>query len=137
MIDYKSIDHEVGELMHKPMTPGNIDMLAKLHQARQCVGAHCTELDPEDAKKWGGSMNPGAKWTQDQTTAVMRQRGYDYKPMDFWVAMNAMYSDYGKVGAKHNMDKPEFWADMADAFLSDPDARKGKLARYYWDIVEH
>ena len=51
--------------------------------------------------------------------------------------MNAMYSDYGKVGAKHNMDKPEFWADMADAFLSDPDARKGKLARYYWDIVEH
>lgn len=137
MIDYKTIDYEIGELMKKPMTPGNIDMMAKLHQARKCVGDHCTELDDDDAKKWVASMNPGAKWSQDQTTAVMRSRGYDYKPRDFWVAMNAMYSDYGKVAAKHNMDKPEFWADMADAFLSDPDARKGKLARYWRDIVEH
>ena len=137
MIDYKTIDHEIDELMKKPMTPGNIDMMAKLHQARQCIGDHCTELDAEDARKWVGGMNPGAKWTQDQTSAVMRSRGYDHKPVDFWAAMNAMYSDYGKVGAKHNMDKPEFWADMADAFLSDPDARKGKLARYYREIVEH
>ena len=137
MIDYKTIDYEIGELMKKPMTPGNIDMMAKLHQARKCVGDHSTELDDDDAKMWVASMSPSAKWTQDQTTAVMRSRGYDYKPRDFWVAMNAMYSDYGKVAAKHNMDKPEFWADMADAFLSDPDARKGKLARYWRDIVEH
>ena len=137
MIDYKSIDHEIDELMKKPMTPGNIDMMAKLHQARQCIGDHCTELDAEDARKWVGGMNPGAKWTQDQTTAVMRSRCYDHKPTDFWVAMNAMYSDYGKVGTKHNMDKTEFWADMADAFLGDPDARKGKLARYWRAIVEH
>lgn len=137
MIDYKSIDKEIADLMQQPMTPGNIDMMAKLYQARKCVGEHCTVLDPEDAKKWVGGMNPGAKWTQDQTTAVMRGRGYDHNPMDFWVTMNAMYSDYGKVAVKHNIDKPEFWADMADAFLSDPDARKGKLARYYWEIVEH
>ena len=137
MIDYKSIDKEIADLMQQPMTPSNIHMMAELRQARKCVGEHCTVLDPEDAKKWVAGMHPGAKWSQDQTTAVMHSRGYDHKPVDFWVAMNAMYSDYGKVAAKHNMDKPEFWADMADAFLSDPDARKGKLARYYWDIVEH
>ena len=137
MIDYNTIGKEIDGLMHKPMTPGNIDMLAKLHQARQCVGAHCTELDPEDAKKWVGSMTPGAKWSQDQTTAVMRQRGYDHKPMDFWVAMNAMYSDYGKVMAKYGADKPEIWADMADAWITDPDARGHKVGRYYRDVVEH
>ena len=71
------------------------------------------------------------------TAAVMRQRGYDHKPRDFWLAMNVMYSDFGKVAQKHNLDKPEFFADLADAFLTDPDAQTGKLARYYRDIVQH
>lgn len=137
MIDYESIDHEIDELVKKPMTPSNIHMLAELYQAKKCVGEHCTQLSDEEAHEWAGQMSPAAKWTQEQTSAVMRQRGYDHKPRDFWLAMNAMYSDYGKVGAKHSLDKPEFYADLADAFLSDPDARPGKLARYYHEIVAH
>lgn len=137
MIDLKSIDKEISALMQKPMTPGNIDLLGKLRQARKCAMERCDELDDEEARKWAATMNPGAKWSQEQTSAVMRQRGYDHKPRDFWLAMNAMYSDYGKVAQKNNLDKPEFFADLADAFLTDPDAQKGKLARYYRDIVQH
>lgn len=137
MIDLKSIDKEISELMQKPMTPGNIHLMAELKQARECVMGHCDELDDEEARNWASTMNPGAKWSQEQTAAVMRQRGYDHKPRDFWLAMNAMHSDYGKVAQKHNLDKPEFFADLADAFLTDPDAQKGKLARYYRDIVQH
>ena len=131
MIDLKSIDKEISELMQKPMTPGNIDLLGKLRQARKCAMERCDELDDDEARKWAATMNPGAKWSQEQTAAVMRQRGYDHK------LMNVMYSDFGKVAQKHNVDKPEFFADLADAFLTDPDAQKGKLARYYRDIVQH
>ena len=137
MINSKSIDYEIRELMGKSMTPGNIHMLAELKAARECVAGQCDELSDDEARDWVADMNPAGKWSQEQTTAVMRQRGYDYKPRDFWVSMNAMWSDYGKVAQKHNVDKPEFFADLADAFLADPDARKSKLARYYWDIVEH
>lgn len=137
MIDKHMIDEEIRAAMGRPMTRDNIRLLAELKQARECVGGICDELSDEEARAWAAAMSPGAKWSQDQTTAVMRQRGYDDKPRDFHLAMNAMYSDYGKVLAKHNMDKPEVYADLAEAFLHDPDARKGKLARYWREIVEH
>lgn len=137
MIDKYKIDNEIREVMQRPMTAGNVALLAQLHQARQCVDGMCDELTDEEARNWAAHMDPPAKWSQDQTTAVMHSRGYTHNPRDFWLAMCAMQSDYGKVAQKYNMDKPEFYADLADAFLSDPDAKRGKLARYYRDIVEH
>ncbi len=56
---------------------------------------------------------------------------------DFWVTMNMMYSDYSPVAEKFNVSKPEFYAEMAKAFLFDkdgPDPRE-KLAAYYDGIV--
>ena len=52
------------------------------------------------AKEWATHMNPPARWTMDQTTAVMRQQGYNHKPCKFYAVMNALASDYGKTMAK-------------------------------------
>ena len=35
--------------------------------------------------------------------------------------MNVMYSDYYGVAAKYGLDRPEFYADLAKAFLMDLD----------------
>jgi hypothetical protein len=67
----------------------------------------------------------------------MNQRGYHHKPCEFWAVMNMMASDYGATMAKHGADKPEVWADMADAFIKDPDAEGDKVGRYWRDIAKH
>lgn len=137
MIDLKSIDNEIRELMGKPMTPGNIRLMADLRQARKCVRDMGEEFTEDDAKAWVAAMKPGAKWTMEQTSALMASKGYSHRPCEFWVVMNMLYSDYGKMLARYNADKPEVYADMADAFLTDPDAAPHKVGRYWREIVAH
>lgn len=57
----------------------------------------------------------------------------------FCLAMNMMYSDYCKVAQKFGADRPEFYAEMAKAFLKDKDFDgngEEKLWLYYKCIVE-
>ena len=51
--------------------------------------------------------------------------------------MNMMYSDYYGVAAKYGLDRPEFYADLAKAFLMDKDAGgpEEKMAGYYHGVV--
>ena len=51
--------------------------------------------------------------------------------------MNAMYSDYCKVAKRYGVDRPEFFAEMAKAWLEDKDAVPNKAAMYYDCIVKH
>lgn len=55
---------------------------------------------------------------------------------EFFVALNMMYADYAEVAKKFAADKPDFYVCMAKAFLEDPDAGEGKLAKYMEYIPE-
>lgn len=102
-------------------------------------------LTKEMAHEWTSNMEnedgtTGPHWSFDQAKQVMAQKEIDGSPLDFWVALNMMYSDYCKVAKKlgigGNMD---FYVCMAKAFLDDKDAIGGggseKLARYYEYVV--
>jgi hypothetical protein len=118
-----------------PLTPANAEKFNIMCKAMKNLGFMHMNFTEEDAKEWAKHMNPPARWTMDQTTAVMQQRGYNYKPCEFWVVMNMLASDYGKTMAKYGVDKPEFWADLACDFIGDADAEDGKVGRYWRDIV--
>ena len=99
-------------------------------------------LDMETAKEWVHHMThadgtKGEHWTYDQTTQVMRQRNMECDPVEFYAVINAMWSDYCKVADKYGVNNVDFWADMARAWLMDPDAARNKPAMYYKDIVAH
>lgn len=64
-------------------------------------------------------------------------KGIDCEPLQFWIAMNMIYSDYVKVAKKLGMNNVDFYACMAKAFLDDKDAQPDKLARYYEYVVKH
>lgn len=96
----------------------------------------------ERAVKWVKGMKnadgtTGPHWGMDQTKQVMEQQNIQCDEVEFFVAMNMMYSDYCKVAKKHNCSTTEFYAAMAKAFLDDKDAQPEKLSRYYECIVEH
>lgn len=100
------------------------------------------ELTKEVAEKWVKSMqnsdgSHGAHWPMEQTTAILEQRGYAFDPAEFYVVMNMMYSDYHNVFQRYGVETPEFYADMARAWLDDPDAKKDKTAEYFCHVVKH
>lgn len=86
-------------------------------------------LENEDGSK-------GAHWSFDQTSNLLEQKKIDCDPIEFYVTMNMMHSDYYNVAKKFNVNNTEFYADLAEAFLCDKDADEDKLVRYYECIVE-
>lgn len=98
----------------------------------------------EDAERWARHMEnadgtTGAHWTMEQTTALADSMGISREiPRWAWgVAMNMMYSDYFDVAMKYGQNRPEFYADLARAFLLDKDAPSPtkKLMAYYEHIA--
>lgn len=97
----------------------------------------------DDARRWtkhmendDGSM--GAHWTLEQTTAVANSIGVHVDPWIWFAALNMEYSDNFEVAQKYGLDRPEYYADLAKAFLFDKDGGgpKAKIAGYYHGIVE-
>lgn len=98
-------------------------------------------MDEELAEEWTAMMHnadgtKGAHWQMEQTEKVMEMRNLDCDPMEFFVAVNMMYSDYSKVARKHGVNTLDFYADMALAFLDDADAVEDKLMAYYECVVD-
>ena len=137
-ITNECVEKELKELLeHAPFSYANLEKLNILCKAMWNLSKIHHSFTEEDAKEWAKHMDPPPRWTMEQTTAVMNQNGYYHKPCEFWIAMNMLFSDYGKTLIKFSMDKPEIWAAMANDFLTDPDAQPDKLGRYWRDVVKH
>ena len=99
-------------------------------------------MDEHLAKEWTAMMEnedgtKGPHWSMEQIKKVIEQRGLPGDPVEIWVAMNMMYSDYCKVAKKLGVNTMDFYAEMARAFLDDKDAGvHDKLTAYYEYIVK-
>lgn len=132
------------ELMERPVTLGNVEevrLYAKTIRALEKL--ECGEtFTKEDALNWVEHMEnsdgtTGAQWTMEETSAMAKSMGV-YLPGCIWfAAVNMMRSDYCMVARKHGVDKPEFYADMAQAFLFDEDAGEPeeKISAYYYCVA--
>lgn len=104
------------------------------------------KMTREMAEEWVESMEGsdpakprGGKWTMEQVKPIAQKYGVPTegeKFYEFWAVMNAMYSDYYPVAKKYNVLTPDYFADLAMAFINDKDAVEGKTAMYYECIVE-
>lgn len=99
-------------------------------------------FDRQTADKWVSSVknsdgSTGPHWSFDQAKQLMQQRKIDCDPVEFYAALNAVYSDFGAIAKKHGVSNVEFFADLARAWLDDEDAVPDKAAAYYEYIVKH
>lgn len=103
-------------------------------------GEHLTR---EKAEKWAKSMKsedgkPGPRWPYNEIKQYAANFGVQGEEVvDFFAVMNALYSDYCKVAKKYGVDKVDFWADLAKAFMHDKDAVPDKVMAYYECIAKH
>lgn len=68
----------------------------------------------------------GGHWDYDTTTSVMKSKGYDFNPCDWYYVLNMVYSDY------FTKDQPDdYYFKLAYDFLKDKDAPVGKAKKYF------
>lgn len=87
-------------------------------------------------KIWHGGIDVCGLDDDKIRIPYMMARTVTAPPETFWCVMCMMYSDYYKVARAHGVDTPEFYADMAAAFLNDEDAAPNKAGRYYHCVAE-
>lgn len=104
---------------------------------------HEMPMTKEMARDWVDHMEnedgtTGPHWDMEQAKRVMAQREIDGSPVEFWVALNATYSDLCKVFKKYGINTIDAYVDFAKAFwLEDSDSVPNKLTAYYDYVVKH
>lgn len=101
------------------------------------------KLDKQTAMEWVESMEDsvgvrGGKYTWHQAQQMGQQVGMhgEEQMIEFYAIVNAMYSDYSQAAKKFGVDKPDFYACLAKAFIEDKDAVEGKVYKYYECIAK-
>ena len=141
------------EAMEKPVTLGSaeeVGLYAKTIRRLEKLDCRedqpeAAEFDRETAMQWAERMqnadgSTGPHWTMEQTTAVAESMGIQEHEIPRWawgVTMNMMYSDYYPVAVEFGLNRPEFYAALAKAFLLDKDGpgQERKLMKYYEHVV--
>ena len=137
----EKLEAEKRNYMELPVSLGSMEMIREIEKTKECLCNDADgELTKEDAMSWMYNMKNedgsyGAHWEIEQTRPFMAPRGITCDAWEWAAVMNMMYSDYCKVARKNSVDRPEFYADLAAAFLDDKDAPEDKAGRYYHNIA--
>ena len=152
----EKLHKELHEIMERPVTLGRAeevmvyaDAICALHKIGDDHFRESTkmmEFTEDDAKAWTDRMKnadgtTGPHWTMEQPTAVAESMGIQAHAVPRWawgVTMNMMYSDYYHVAVEFGLNRPEFYAALAKAFLLDKDGPgpEQKLMAYYEHIAK-
>lgn len=104
---------------------------------------YAPHFDRQMAEEWMNGLEnedgtTGPHWNMSQAETVRNQKGLDVPALEFWVALNATYSDLCKMFKKYGINTMDAYVDFAKAFwLEDEDAVPDKLAEYFTHVVAH
>ena len=118
------VDHVVEEVKNK-----HPDMVERfLLEVDLLLNPHFTTDTAKYAvhKMKNKDGSTGEHWSKETTDRVLESKDYDFNPCDWYVALNMIYSDYYKSGRSD-----ETYIELAYDFLSDMDAPKDKMKKYY------
>lgn len=102
-------------------------------------------LTRDKAEKWVRRMRSndrqGGMWTMADAKELAKcyELEDEQELVDFYAALNMVYSDYADVAKEFGVDDEAFYAALACAFLYDDDGKAPaeKLAAYYTYVVPH
>ena len=95
------------------------------------VLAYGENLTEAEAIEWVSRMRNkdgtvGEHWTMNQTTEILKSKGFKYNPYDFYAVMNMIYSDY--FNPKFDI---ETYVELTKDWLDDVDIGNCKTLKYY------
>lgn len=87
-------------------------------------------VDERTARKWVKKMDGGEYFDLEDSEQMREEICPECRMWEFYVAINAMHSDFCATAKSAGMDTPEFYAHLAKDFLMDKDAKPNKLRLY-------
>lgn len=143
----ESIKEVREQIKHCPQTLGNVRDYALLSIAMDALGEDCNGDEPitmAQAQAWVEHMDNadasrphGGRWTYADAAELGRKLGVpDAQMIEFFVALNMIWSDYGPTISAAGINTPDFYAKLAWAFIDDKDAKPHKVARYMHAIAK-
>lgn len=143
MFTKETVREEIRELMEEPVTPSTSRVLASLlyiQEHEKCLPSE--EPDRAALYEWVDRMEnadgtTGPHWSRHEAEVIRAKYGITCGEVEFYTALNMMYSDYCAAASKAGASTVDLFAYMAEAFLKDPDAQPDKLERYYRYIARH
>ena len=147
----------IEEDIEKIVNEGNPDKMDKLSEILEEVIYIMKDYDEESYKKYAmciykmangyvitedmaeeivSKMKPyGKHWTIEETTQVKNNYGLNrISDTDFYVVMNSKYNDNKNTVEKHaktDEEQLELYVDLSKDFILDPDAKEGKVFKYF------
>lgn len=120
----------------------------KMEEGSSSWTPHHEKLTREKAEKWVRSMHGddpksrGEMWSYEDAKKLAEERGLPtegQEMVDFYVVLNMVYTDYCKVAKEHGVDTEDYYADLAEAWLYDRDAKPPteKLMAYHKYVIPH
>ena len=120
----------------------------KMEEGNSSWTPHHEKLTREKAEKWVRSMHGddpksrGEMWSYEDAKKLAEERGLPtegQEMVDFYVVLNMVYTDYCKVAKEHGVDTEDYYADLAEAWLYDRDAKPPteKLMAYHKNVIPH
>lgn len=104
-------------------------------------GMRYMPMDRKLSDRWVEAMQEESGkelWPREITKQIAKKNGMEFlDENEFFAVFNAMYTDFCEVAKKWDVDKPDFYADLAEAFIEDDDAVDEKIAAYYACVVKH
>lgn len=130
--------------MHGGIKYGFGDVYAEIHapgsmnrpMGGMMGGSMKQPVDEHTARMWVNGMDGGEHFKMEQCEQQRMAICPDCDKWEFYVAMNAMYSDYHETAKKLGIDRLDYYAHMAKDFLKDKDAKPHKLRRYMETIAK-
>lgn len=144
IVEYRDkLEKSIADYMKMPASQRSAEAVKSMYEALDIINSKIKDnsiITPEEMTKWVNEMQnadgtTGAHWTVEETSGVGVPDGIS--ALCWNTVMNMMYSDYFDVADRYGVNTPEFYAEMAKAFLFDKDAKQGKekLSAYYRGIV--
>lgn len=122
----------IKEMMEAPLSAKSAEALASLMYLK------CHWPDENWAEHWVEKMKPKARWSWQEVKDAQKAVGDNHNTTLMWAAINATWSDMGKVLEELGITQPGPVLKLARAFwLEDEDAVEEKMKRYYEEIVKH
>lgn len=128
----EEICEAIKEMMEAPLSAKSAEALASLMYLK------CHWPDENWAEHWVEKMQPKARWSWQEVKDAQKAVGDKHNTTLMWAAINATWSDMGKVLEELGITQPGPVLKLARAFwLEDEDAVEEKMKRYYEEIVKH
>ena len=129
--DYADYNRDYADYeMHDTRGRGGYDRDYADYDMRDYGEMEYGKMSHKDIENWKNHMKNqdgtmGEHFKKEQVMQAARQIGVNPEEYGnehiFGLVMNMMYSDYCAVAKKFGLDRPDFYAELAKAFLNDKD----------------